>query len=844
MTTWTLIPLITCISSILVFILVLQYTERRISRYFAYFLGAAAIWSFISFTLRLNAFPEQALFWNQLLVIAFFWTIITYYHFIRTYAGQPRGNGILIGYALLAVLTILSLNGYIVQDAYVIDGGLHSDLGISGYLITAVGLAYFGSIVYQLLTRYLSSADLIERNRTMYLIAGCGILVALTYVTLIPPLAGLPIDHIGSLINIMVVAYAISQFHLLDTKLVVRRGLAYFISIAALIGLYLGVLIAGFKFFPEQPVSSVLLGATIVTLLLALMASPVRFVIEEGIDRIFYRGTYDHRQALLSFGVKMSNILNLEQLAQAMLPEITKALNITYTGLLFQENPDADFIVHFTYPEEQKELLDSLKFGADNPIIGWLDKKGEPLNPARIDSIAELKGLWQVEKEQVINSTLEFLHPLKSRGKLIGILALGKKQAGRPYSHGDLVLVSNIANQAAIIIENAHLYAIATTKANTDDLTGLFNHRHFHQRLDQEIARATRFGSTFSLIMLDLDLFKSYNDTYGHLAGDQILRRVSQAIENSIRTVDTAFRYGGEEYTVILPETSIDDAYQVAERIRKTVESTASFRETPVTCSLGIANWPSDGIMKEEVVGRADAAMYQAKESGRNRTALSKELKKPVVPLVGAMREEEPKALSIVYALAATVDAKDHYTYGHSRKVSEHAVALAEAMNLAKDRIDIIRTAGLLHDIGKISVPDSVLTKPETLNDKEWAMIKTHPERGVEILKRIVNLANCLPAILYHHENYDGSGYPTGLKGDSIPLEARILAVADTYDAITSPRSYRSQLTSEQAVKELKRGAGSQLDPKLAEIFSQLITQPPPGEGLRPEVESASDSQH
>jgi putative nucleotidyltransferase with HDIG domain len=200
---------------------------------------------------------------------------------------------------------------------------------------------------------------------------------------------------------------------------------------------------------------------------------------------------------------------------------------------------------------------------------------------------------------------------------------------------------------------------------------------------------------------------------------------------------------------------------------------------------------------------------------------------KPATPMVEVELEAQSRALSIIYALAATVDAKDHYTYGHSKKVSEYAIALVEAMGLPKDKVDVMRAAGLLHDIGKVGIPDSTLNKKGTLTDKEWELVRDHPKLGVEILRHVVDLVNCLPVILHHHEHYDGSGYPAGLKADNIPLESRILSIADAFDAITSPRPYRKQLSSQEAIEEIKRCAGTQFDPKLVEVFCKMIEPVP-----------------
>jgi len=761
-----------------------------------------------------------------MVIVAIPWVAICYYHFVRASNNKPGGIGVYIGYTFVLAILGLGLAGYVVKDAYMIDGYLYHDIAPWDYVIAGILVPFLALIILMLVRRYRSSTDPTDRNRTMYLIAGWSILVVISYITpFTTALKGLPTDHLGNLANALIIAYAISRFHLLNIRFVARRGLAYFILISGLIGVYIGTVLLGHRFLPDQPLYSVLLLASGLALLLALLARPLRHVIQEWVDRLFYRETYDYRQMLLSFRSKMGNIINLNELASEMLPVVTKALHATHAKLLFQNMTSGDFIAQFTYPEVEGESGDEFRFNADNPITAWLVKENTPLSLEQIDSIPEFKGLWEAEREQLTASNLGLLCPIKSRGRLVGILALGKKKSNTLYSHEDIQLVMRMASQAGILIENAQLYAQATVRANTDGLTGLYNHRHFHERLEQEIARGSRFGNIFSLIMLDVDLFKAYNDTYGHLAGDKVLRKIGDYIKGSIRTVDMAFRYGGEEFVIILPEAQLNDAYKVAERIRKTIESKMTSSAMPLTVSLGVANWPSDGLMREEVIACADAALYRAKQTGRNRTCLSSDILKPETLVTGAELETRPRALSIIYALAATVDAKDHRTYGHSKKVSDYSVALSQALGLPQDRIATIRAAGLLHDIGKIAIPDSILNKEEALTEDEWEPIKAHPRLGVEILRHVAELANCLPAILHHHERYDGNGYPSGLKGGDIPLEARILAIADTYDALTSPRPYHKQLSSQQALDELKRCAGTQFDPELVDIFCKTMEQ-------------------
>ena len=206
-----------------------------------------------------------------------------------------------------------------------------------------------------------------------------------------------------------------------------------------------------------------------------------------------------------------------------------------------------------------------------------------------------------------------------------------------------------------------------------------------------------------------------------------------------------------------------------------------------------------------------------------NRIYISSEI--PVTEVLNNYLTTDNKGaiLNTIYALAATVDAKDHYTYGHSKKVSKYATDIAEALHLPEERVSAIHTAALLHDIGKIGVSDQILQKNGPLNDEEWEPIQAHPSMGVSILKHVENLRDCLAAVQYHHERYDGSGYPSGLKGSNIPLDARILAIADSFDAMTSSRPYRDKMTAEDALGEIIQCSGTQFDPEIVRVFAKLI---------------------
>ncbi len=412
--------------------------------------------------------------------------------------------------------------------------------------------------------------------------------------------------------------------------------------------------------------------------------------------------------------------------------------------------------------------------------------------------------------------------PLVYAGKSIGALTLGSRYPNA-YRESQIKLLEQLAFQIAPLIANSQLYEQAREKARLDELTGLFNRRHFDERLKEEINRSTRYGGTFSMIMLDLDSFKAYNDVHGHPAGDSLLHEIGALIRKSIRTSDQAFRYGGDEFAAVLPQTDTDSAYHVAERIRQEVASLALTKSTGVTASIGISSCPSDGVLPADLISAADTALYHAKYSGGNRVHISSSMLPTAdVHQVDAGEARSP-SLAAIYALSTAVDAKDHYTYAHSQRVKEYVVTLAEALGLPSDSVNRLSAAALLHDIGKIGVRDSILNKTGPLTTEEFEEVKTHPRLAVAIISNVPSLAPCAPAILYHHERYDGTGYPQGLKGEDIPYEARLLAVADCMVDMTADRPYRPSLAWNQAIEELKRNAGTQFDPEVVKVFIGLM---------------------
>ena len=395
-----------------------------------------------------------------------------------------------------------------------------------------------------------------------------------------------------------------------------------------------------------------------------------------------------------------------------------------------------------------------------------------------------------------------------------------------PVIHWLFVTSTLVVAGAFIGVQRGHVDRLIdklSSAARTDSLTGLVNRRGFEELFETELERARRGDRPLSVIVADLDGFKAINDRYGHAAGDRALETLSRILQGVKRRVDTAARIGGEEFAVIAPDSDHHAAYILAERIRREVRSVFAGEQFPMTISLGVATFPRHGATAEALIGGADEALYAAKKLGRDRTVVyNPEIAETLMVATGQSTPRSERHSETVLALAEVIDIRDTGTAAHSETVGRYAGALARELGLPGEVVERVRFGGIVHDVGKIGIPDSVLRKPGWLSDEDWVEMRRHPEIGARIL-RGANLEDIGEWVLDHHERPDGQGYPNGKRGPDIPLEARILAVADAYEAMTSDRVYRPAMSAEAAREELRACAGSQFDPRVVEAFIALL---------------------
>ena len=357
--------------------------------------------------------------------------------------------------------------------------------------------------------------------------------------------------------------------------------------------------------------------------------------------------------------------------------------------------------------------------------------------------------------------------------------------------------------------------------ARTDAHTGLLNRRGLQEIAELELERARRGDRPDRIVGVDVDRFVDYNEEHGHTTSDRALKSIAAVIQESKRRIDVAARISGEEFALITPDTDEHGAYVLADRLRREVRE--AFAQSGLTVSLGIASYPKHGGTAEELLTGADRAVFAAKALGRDRTVIyNREIAANLLGEQTRQAAVEEGHLAAVLVLAETLDMRDAGTARHSQLVGRYARSIAAELGMSPEHIERMHLAGVLHDIGKIGIPDSILKKPGALEEYEWAEMRKHPELGARILQG-AHLDDIAGWVLAHHERPDGQGYPVGLSGDQIPLEARILAVVDAYEAMTNDRVYRPALPESEARAELLRYAGTQFDASIVATFLKLL---------------------
>ena len=445
--------------------------------------------------------------------------------------------------------------------------------------------------------------------------------------------------------------------------------------------------------------------------------------------------------------------------------------------------------------------------------------------------------------------------PISYGETLLGVLNVESRNENA-FAPQDVLILNTLADLVATALHNSFVFQKLQQQSITDGLTGIKTRRFFWEALSSEWKRASRSGRPFSVVMIDLDKFKEVNDSLGHLVGDVVLTRVGRLLEQKCRQSNVVARYGGDEFVILMPETGIEQAQVLAERLRLWLATDPMLEEHHITGSFGVASFPVHGFSMEELIRVADAGMYVAKHAGGNQVSTSnafgegsavqrqlvsgyvegflqrehngpeqlEELATTLRKLCGRDDDAGHKAMKeAVEALSHAAELRTPDATGHGEQCGHYAGIIARGLNLSAQEVEDVVFAGRVHDVGKLFIPDQVLNKPGALTEDEFAQMKTHSQVGAEVLRSIPEIEHVAQAIESHHEAFDGSGYPLGLKGEDIPLSGRILAVVDAYANMTSGRSFTLPKTDEQALAELEMLSGTRFDGMIVRLFARLL---------------------
>jgi len=620
------------------FIVALSRTKTRLKRIFQIYLLAMFLWSVSAF-MTLSGRVE-VLGWFRIMTIAPIIMTIAIFYFVQTLFGLRQKWAPLVFLFGIALIPVSLFTPLLIKTASSEAGNLHYEFGpllffvaIPGYSLNFISLA-------ELAQGYSRSSDINQRNRLRYLILALSITILATLINF-TEWGKYPIDIAANTITAMLIAYVILRHKLLDIEIVVRLGLLYSITSTVLGLIYFLAITVTFRLVEAFSGGRIFLLSAIAAIFTAMIITPVRDSAQLWIDRMFYRERYNAGLMLQRLSEATTALLDLDKITRIVLSDVLETLHIGHAAIFIRHNSENSFHL---LAEQGTPKIPAPVFGFDHPIVKWLMGQNRILSNDMLDVMPIFKAIWKNETDYLREFPAELFIPLNTKGELVGFIIIAPKRSTQSYTHEDEVILSTLANQTAVVIENARLYE-------------------------------------------DLE---------------------------------------------------------------------ATFVQTVVT-------------------------------------------------------------------LANAIDMRDTYTSSHSQRIAEWAAEIAQAMGCSSQEVQAIYWGGLLHDIGKIGIPDSILRKPTKLDKEEWEIIKRHTMLGAQLVSPIKKLANVAPIIECSHERYNGSGYPHGLKGEQIPFGARIIGVVDSYSAMRDERSYKKPVSHEDAIEELKQNSGILFDPHVVNVFMHVI---------------------
>ncbi len=823
------VPVIALLCYSLLFLTFLAAKKNQVIHAFLFVLGVLILWTGGSLCMRMQLWPSIK-FWYDISILGVTLFPLSFVVFVCKYADKKSNIAIKLWTPVIAAINLINiLTGFFLK----VPGAITSIDGKTSFLyeyswpvvILFTVCAAIAVNTLHILVKY-SSQNKQVKKQFMPIIMGIMILFAGHVMIFMPYFRGFPTDILSGVFNALFMFYALYKRNLFQLKLVMSRGSCYAVSACLSYAIFFNLIgpleqsiNTNFKINEDKT-------TLIIAFIITLATAVIYYVMKRFIDKIFVSDEIMQAESLKEFSLNISKSLNVQEILQELAEVIQKAITVKKVFICIADKLNTSFeIVHSSNPLGIKKVT----IRRDNPLVTWFENNNECILIRDFKRTLEYKSMWENEKAQLSGMEIECVVPLRDDCGVIGMILLSEKEKKANFTYKDISFLDSVNSMGSIAVKNSKLFEKVLMEARTDELTGLLNRKYFYEVLQQEYDR-NKNGS-LALIIFNIDDFKLYNQLYGNKEGDIALQNIAKIISASVGSNGYVARYSGKEFGVILPSYDVFMAKNLAEVIRKQImnmnKRESDYALKLLTVSGGICSIPYSASNVKQLIDNADMAIYTVKHSGKNAIMVYSGSEYKLVKK-GKEKPERKESIyseyaSTIYALTAAIDTKDHYTFNHSRNVAYYATELAYAYGMNEDCVEIVREAALLHDVGKIGIPEQILNKPGKLTDEEYEIVKGHVESSIGIIRHLPSLDYVIPAVIGHHERYDGNGYPRRIAGEDIPIAARILSIADAFDAMISKRPYKEPFTVSAALMIMEDQSGLQFDPKLARLFINLV---------------------
>jgi len=827
---FSIIPAMAIVLYTALYILVsLSHPQNKTRKRFRWYLLSMVIWSLGALIVLLNI--GNTTFWFRLMSSGAILSMVALFFFTQSVVSHPLKSWANVIYVFgFIAFWINLLTNVVTPYAAIIDGELTYELRPWIILLATPGYLVVILSIIQLFYSAKASEDETNISRYVLLIIAI-IIVLLGAVFNFTDLGKYPLDIAANVVAALLISYAILRHQLLDIQVVLRRGLLYFIP-TIIIGAAYFLLISLTLFLIDADTQAELFTISlIVSIIAGIVIQPLRDLLQRWVDRFFFRERYSEIQMLQRITEAAASLIDIDLLSSMILNEVSETIHIKETALFLRsENHKSYYLNALT----GITLSPRTKISDDNPIIKRLTEKDDVITRQSLETDPFFKSMWRDERKILDEMAIELIIPLKSAGELLGLIMLGRKLSDQGYSNQDRNILFTLAQQTAVAVNNAQLYSLAQRE--------LLQRRETEKRLQLQLRRLSALQDINIAITTNIDLqiplyllLEQVTDELKVDAADVLL--LDEETQQLVFVAGQGFRTEALKYTKLdIGAGLAGRAAETAEMVRvknlnqenTSLEQSPRFEEEGFVSYFGVP-LISKGLVKGvlELFHRSpldpNADWMDFLGTLTSETAIAVDNAQLFRDL-----EKSNMDLSVAYETtlegwARTLELKDRETEGHSQRVVDLTMRLCKKLGVSDDDLEHVRRGALLHDIGKMGVPDSILLKPGALNDEEWKVMKMHPIFAKEMLLSIPFLKPATDIPYCHHEKWDGSGYPQGIKGEEIPLPARIFAIVDVWDTLRSERPYRPAWSDEKAIEEIKRCKGTHFDPVVVEAFLDLL---------------------